>query len=87
MTKKQSLRADDEVLSMNSQEFWKLWIQRERELEDNEPKCTCDLKDYKRGYHFMKCPYLKYWEDAFIKYAEDFRNKTVGRMGLDKWMK
>jgi hypothetical protein len=87
MNRKKSVRADDEITSVIKQDIWVEWHKREKELEDNEPKCICGLKDYKRGYHYMKCPYLNYWADVWIKFAKDFENNTLSPTGLELWMK
>jgi hypothetical protein len=89
------VRVDDEFTAKPISKFgykqdkdiWIEWKKREKELELKEPKCTCKLKDYKHGYHYMKCPYLNYWSDAWIKFADDFRNKRLSPTGLDLWMK
>jgi len=95
MKKQQSTRADDEITAKpipmigykTGDDLWVEWTKREKELEDKEPKYTCKLKDYKHGYHYLKCPYLNYWANAWIKFADDFKNNTLSPTGLELWMK
>lgn len=54
--------------------FWREWSLRKKQIKQEEPKCTCGKKgNPDKGLHFGNCPYLNFWNKAFISFKNNYK--------------
>jgi hypothetical protein len=58
---------------MISEQFWKEWHIREKQLKKKAPKCTCGFKNPEKTAHYAECPYLQFWNEKFTEFKDNWR--------------
>jgi len=57
--------------------FFDGWRLKKRQLAKLAPKCICGVKHPERTYHYASCPWLKFWNEQFLKFKEEYGKRPT----------
>lgn len=69
--------------------FWLSWKAKQKELKKVEPKCTCNSgrKHPHKTYHYVDCPFLKFWNQHFREHWDSVRQQKLVQTVMEEFLK